>query len=285
MYLAHFGLSEPPFALTPDTAYAFSTRSHQEALNTLLVAADAGEGFIKISGEVGTGKTLLCRRFLAALASRGAGFVTCYLPNPNLSPRTLMLSLAEELGETLPASADQYTLHKTINQRLLELASADLRVVLCLDEAQALSLESLEALRLLSNLETEKRKLMQVVLFGQPELDTKLQMNELRQLRQRIAFAYRLCGLSRSELGFYVEHRLRVAGHVGAPVFSAAALRRLHGASGGTPRVVNILAHKALLAVFGEGGASVERRHVRAAERDSDADAATRRGWLGWRLR
>jgi MSHA biogenesis protein MshM len=285
MYLAHFGLNEPPFALTPDTAYAFSTRSHQEALNTLLVAADAGEGFIKISGEVGTGKTLLCRRFLAALASRDAGFLTCYLPNPNLSPRTLMLSLAEELGETLPASADQYTLHKTINQRLLELASADLRVVLCLDEAQALSLESLEALRLLSNLETEKRKLMQVVLFGQPELDTKLQMNELRQLRQRIAFAYRLRGLSRSELGFYVEHRLRIAGHVGAPVFSAAAIRRLHGASGGTPRLVNILAHKALLAVFGEGGASVERRHVRAAERDSDSHAAPRRGWLGWRLR
>jgi MSHA biogenesis protein MshM len=282
MYLAHFGLAERPFALTPDTAYAFSTRAHQEALNTLLVAADAGEGFIKITGEVGTGKTLLCRRFLAALAERDAGFVTCYLPNPNLSPRTLMLSLAEELGETLPASADQYTLHKTINQRLLELASADLRVVLCLDEAQALSLESLEALRLLSNLETEKRKLMQVVLFGQPELDTKLQRADLRQLRQRIAFTYRLRGLSRGELGFYLEHRLRVAGHVGPAVFSPAAIARLHRASDGTPRLVNILAHKALLAVFGEGGAGVERRHVRAAERDVDAGAAPRRGWLGW---
>jgi MSHA biogenesis protein MshM len=284
MYLAHFGLTEAPFALTPDTAYAFSTRAHQEALNTLLVAAEGGEGFIKITGEVGTGKTLLCRRFLAALAARDAGFVTCYLPNPPLSPRTLMLALAEELGETLPASADQYTLHNTLNQRLLELASADLRVVLCLDEAQALSLESLEALRLLSNLETEKRKLMQVVLFGQPELDARLRRDDLRQLRQRIAFAYRLGGLSRAELGFYVEHRLRVAGHVGAPVFSAAAIRRLHGASGGTPRLVNILAHKALLAVYGEGGGSVERRHVRAAERDTDAHTAPRR-WLGWRLR
>ena len=282
MYLAHFGLAERPFALTPDTAYAFSTRAHQEALNTLLVAADAGEGFIKITGEVGTGKTLLCRRFLAALAGRGADFLTCYLPNPNLTPRTLMLALAEELGETLPASANQYTLHKTINQRLLALAAENRRVVVCLDEAQALSLESLEALRLLSNLETEKRKLMQVVLFGQPELDTKLQRTDLRQLRQRIAFAYRLHGLSLSELGFYVEHRLRVAGHVGAAVFSAAAIRRLHRASNGTPRLVNILAHKALLAVFGEGGAGVERRHVRAAERDGDAWAAPRRGWLGW---
>jgi len=285
MYLAHFGLSEPPFALTPDTAYAFSTRAHQEALNTLLVAADAGEGFIKITGEVGTGKTMLCRRFLAALAKRDSGFITCYLPNPTLSPRTLMLSLAEELGETLPASADQFTLHKTINQRLLELASADLRVVLCLDEAQALSLESLEALRLLSNLETEKRKLMQVVLFGQPELDSRLQRDDLRQLRQRIAFAYRLGSLSRGELGHYVEHRLRIAGHVGASVFSPAALARLHSASGGTPRVVNILAHKSLLAVFGEGGATVERRHVRAAERDSDGHATPRRAWLRWRLR
>ena len=285
MYLAHFGLGEPPFALTPDTAYAFSTRAHQEALNTLLVAADAGEGFIKITGEVGTGKTLLCRRFLAALAQRGDEFLTCYLPNPNLTPRTLMLSLAEELGETLPASADPYTLHKTINQRLLELASANLRVVLCIDEAQALSLESLEALRLLSNLETEKRKLMQVVLFGQPELDSKLQRDDLRQLRQRIAFAYRLRGLSRDELGFYLQHRMRIAGHLGAPVFSPAAIRRLHAASGGTPRLVNILAHKALLAVFGEGGASVERRHVRAAERDGDGEAESRRGWLGWRLR
>ncbi|MEO8310580.1 MAG: AAA family ATPase [Caldimonas sp.] len=284
MYLAHFGLAEPPFALTPDTAYTFSTRAHQEAMNTLLVAAEAGEGFIKITGEVGTGKTLLCRRFLAALEVRGDAYVTCYLPNPNLTPRTLMLSLAEELGETLPASADPYTLHKTINQRLLELASANLRVIVCIDEAQALSLESLEALRLLSNLETEKRKLMQVVLFGQPELDSKLQRDDLRQLRQRIAFAYRLGGLSASELGVYLEHRLRVAGHVGPPVFTAAAVARLHRASRGTPRVVNILAHKTLLAVFGEGGACVERRHVCAAERDGDTNS-TRQRWLSWRPR
>jgi MSHA biogenesis protein MshM len=285
MYLAHFGLAETPFALTPDTAYAFSARSHQEALNTLLVAAEAGEGFIKITGEVGTGKTLLCRRFLSALAGCAPEFLTCYLPNPNLTPRTLMLSLAEELGESLPGSASQYALHKTINQRLLAVAAENRRVLARIDEAQALSLESLEALRLLSNLESEKSKLMQVVLFGQPELDARLQRDELRQLRQRIAFAYRLRGLSRSELGFYVAHRLRVAGRAGPPVFSAAAIRRLHRATEGTPRLVNILAHKALLAVFGEGGGAVERRHVRAAERDCDAHAAPRRAWLGWRLR
>lgn len=285
MYLDHFGLQEPPFALTPDTAFACATRVHQEAINTLVFAADAGEGFIKITGEVGTGKTLLCRRFLAALSDREPGFATCYLPNPNLSPRTLMLSIAEELGEALPATADPYTLHRTINQRLLELASADLRVVVCIDEAQLLSLASLESLRLLSNLETEKRKLLQIVLFGQPELDRRLRADALRQLRQRITFAYRLEGLGRDEVGRYVEHRLRIAGHVGATLFAGAAIRRLHRASGGTPRLVNILAHKALLAAFGEGSHSVEARHVRAAERDRDRHALPRRRWLEWKAR
>jgi MSHA biogenesis protein MshM len=285
MYLPHFGLREMPFALTPDTAYAFSTRAHQEALNTLLIAADAGEGFIKITGEVGTGKTLLCRRFLRALPD---DFVSCYLPNPNLTPRTLLLSLAEELGEALPASADPYTLYKALNRQLVALASGGKRVIVCLDEAQALTRDNLEALRLLSNFETEKRKLMQLVLFGQPELDAKLQQTDLRQLRQRIAFAYRLESMSADELGLYVEHRLRVAGHVGAPLFSAAAIRQLRRNSEGTPRLVNILAHKALLAVFGEGGAIVDARHVRAARCDGFDGVAGRRGglgWFGWRLR
>jgi len=285
VYLAHFGLAEMPFALTPDTAYAFATRGHQEALNTLLVAVAGDEGFIKITGEVGTGKTLLCRRFLRALGSRGDDTVTCYLPNPDLTPRTLLLSLAEELGESLPASADPYTLHKTIARRLLALAAEGRRVVVCLDEAQALSRANLEALRLLSNLETEKQKLMQVVLFGQPELDDRLDEHHLRQLRQRIAFAYRLQGLTRAELGFYVEHRMRVAGHVGAAVFTKGAVAALHRASGGTPRLVNILAHKSLLTVFGEGGAVVDRKHVRRAERDGTDAAPASRRWFGWLAR
>ena len=285
MYLAHFGLAEMPFALTPDTAYAFATRGHQEALNTLLVAVAGGEGFIKITGEVGTGKTLLCRRFLRALGGHGDDTLTCYLPNPDLTPRTLLLALAEELGESLPASADPYTLHKTIERRLLALAAEGRRVVVCLDEAQALSRANLEALRLLSNLETEKKKLMQVVLFGQPELDARLDEHHLRQLRQRIAFAYRLQGLSSTELGLYVEHRMRVAGHVGAAVFTKGAVSALHRASGGTPRRVNILAHKALLTVFGEGGAFVERKHVRRAERDGPEAGATWRRWFGSALR
>lgn len=285
MYLAHFRLAEMPFALTPDTAYAFATRGHQEALNTLLLAVAGDEGFIKITGEVGTGKTLLCRRFLHALASQGEYIVTCYLPNPDLTPRTLLLALAEELGETLPATAEPYTLHKTIAGRLLELNAEGRRVVVCLDEAQALSRANLEALRLLSNLETEKQKLMQVVLFGQPELDARLNQHHLRQLRQRIAFAYRLQGLTRAELGFYVEHRMRVAGHAGAAVFTDAAVAALHRASGGTPRLVNILAHKSLLTVFGEGGVVVDKKHVRRAVRDGDPTPRAWRRWFGWAQR
>jgi MSHA biogenesis protein MshM len=282
MYLAHFGLAELPFGLTPDTAFAFATRSHQEALNTLLVAADSGEGFIKITGEVGTGKTLLCRRFLATLP---AHCVSCYLPNPQHTPRTLLLALAEELGSALPAASSDFSLLKKISDTLLHLAAEGKRVVVCVDEAQALKSASLEALRLLSNLETEKRKLLQVVLFGQPELDARLAKPELRQLRQRIAFHYRLGTLTRDELRLYLDHRLRVAGYRGAEVFCPRAVAALHRASGGTPRLVNILAHKSLLAVFGAGGVTVDPRHVRDAARDTADSSASGVGWFRWLLR
>ena len=171
MYESHFGLREPPFGITPDTSFAYACNTHQEALNTLLVAARNGEGFMKVTGEVGTGKTLLCRRFLATLDSH---FVSAYVPNPYLEPRTLMFALADELGIPLPREADQHQLLKELNRALLNFARQGKTVVLCLDEAQAMPLETLEALRLLTNLETEKRKLLQVVLFGQPELDQRL---------------------------------------------------------------------------------------------------------------
>ncbi|MBL8492008.1 MAG: AAA family ATPase [Rhodocyclaceae bacterium] len=266
MYLQHFGLAEPPFSLTPDTSFVYSGQAHQEALNTLLVAVDSGEGFIKITGEVGTGKTLLCRRFLATV---GADTVTAYLPNPALEPNTLLRALAEELAVEVGAEADQFHLMKAINSSLLGHAAAERRVVLCIDEAQTMPLETLEALRLISNLETEKRKLVQIVLFGQPELDAKLADPSARQLRQRITFHYRLGGLKRDEVAQYLAHRLRVAGYRGHPLFSGPSLRVLHRSSRGTPRVINILAHKALLAAFGEGQAQVRWRHIRLAARDS----------------
>ncbi|MBN9421159.1 MAG: AAA family ATPase [Candidatus Accumulibacter sp. 66-26] len=275
MYLNHFGLSEFPFSITPDTSFVCSLQGHQEALNTLLVALNGGEGFVKISGEVGTGKTLLCRRLLQSL---DAGWVTAYLPNPNLDGDTLLRALAEEFGVEDFAGLDQYHLLRRVNLALLGFARAKKRVVVCIDEAQAMPIETLEALRLLSNLETEKRKLVQIVLFGQPELDAKLRRPEVRQLLQRIAFHYRLGVLKKSELELYLAHRLRVAGFRGEALFSPAALRALHRASGGTPRLINILAHKTLLAAFGEGRQTIRRHHVRLAARDTEG--ARRTGWF-----
>ncbi|MGZ5199997.1 MAG: ExeA family protein [Telluria sp.] len=271
MYTDHFGLRELPFGITPDTSYFFSSPRSQEALNTLLVAVRNGEGFIKITGEVGTGKTLLCRKFMDML---GEECVTAYIPNPYLEPRTLMLALADELELTLDKDVDQHQMLKSITQRLLDLAQQDKRVVLCLDEAQAIPVESLEALRLLTNLETEKRKLLQIVLFGQPELDHNLALDSIRQLAQRITFHYHLGPLSRDDLDYYVSHRLRVAGFGGARLFAKGAVSKLFEASGGIPRLVNILAHKSLMLCYGEGRQQVGKHHVADAARDT---VATRR--------
>ena len=274
MYLDHFGLSELPFGITPDTSFTVLTRSHQEALNTLLVALNSGEGFIKITGEVGTGKSLLCRRLLQALPENA---VSAYLPNPYLAPRTLLLALAEELGVAVDSASDDYHLLKRVNEALLAYAGDERPVVVCIDEAQAMPLKTLESLRLLSNLETEKRKLLQIVLFGQPELDRKLAEPSVRQLLQRIAFHYRLGCLGREEVGNYLAHRLRVAGYRGDELFAPRAVRSLHRASRGTPRLLNILAHKSLLAVYGEGKHAVLPRHVRQAAADTEGAAAP--GW------
>ena len=276
-YLRHFGLREPPFGITPDTHYFYACRSPQEALNTLLVAVGNGEGFIKITGEVGTGKTLLCRKFLATL---GEGWVTAYVPNPNLDPRSVLLVLAEELGLVIEPTTEQYQIMRAITRALLDRARAQMRVVLCMDEAQAMSQEALETVRLLTNLETEKRKLMQVVLFGQPELDRKLQSPSLRQLLQRITFQHRLAGLAGDELKGYLAHRLSIAGYTREFPFTSSAVAALHRASRGVPRLVNIIAHKSLLVVYGEGGRRAGLRQVQAASEDTPAAAALGHWWL-----
>lgn len=266
MYLEHFGLSEYPFGITPDTSFFFSANRYQEALNTLLVAARTGEGFIKITGEVGTGKTLLCRKFMTSL---GDEFRIAYIPNPNLEPQALLMALAEELGMTVDPAVGQHHLIKSINQSLIEYAAQDRRVLVCLDEAQAMPLETMEALRLLTNLETEKRKLLQVVIFGQPELDAKLNHESIRQLKQRITFDYRLDALNRDELHYYLNHRMAVAGYKGGRMFSPGALWLMRSKTQGVPRLVNILAHKALMAAFGKGRRMVQFSDVRAASEDT----------------
>jgi MSHA biogenesis protein MshM len=277
VYLRHFALREAPFGITPDTNFFFACSSIQEALNTLLIAVANGEGFIKITGEVGTGKTLLCRKLLDTLDN---AWVSAYIPNPNLEPRTLLLALAEEMGVKLDASLDQHHLLKALNLALLEFARQNKRVVVCLDETQAMPLESLETLRLLTNLETEKRKLLQVILFGQPELDKRLAHESVRQLRQRITFQHHLGTLTRDETDHYLAHRLAIAGYSGDSVFAPAAVNAIFRASHGLPRLVNILANKSMMLAYGEGTRKVTARQARAAAADTPASFAWARAWL-----
>lgn len=277
MYLSHFGLREAPFSLTPDPGFFYGYAGHQEALNVLLVALQSGEGFIKITGEVGTGKTLLCRKLLSAL---GKHFRTAYLPNPLLTPFELHKALAQELGLKTPDDTTLHDLIKQITETLVNVHRCGQKAVLCIDEAQAMPTESLEALRLLSNLETEKEKLLQIVVFAQPEFNVLLQGPELRQLRQRITFSYDLPPLDRAGVEGYVQHRLRVAGYSGSRLFSPSALDAVSHASRGIPRLVNILCHKALMVVYGQGGATIDLPHASAAIRDTeDAVPAQRRFW------
>ena len=276
MYREFFGLREKPFSITPDTDFFYAYRSHQEAFNTLWVALQTGEGFIKITGEVGTGKTLLCRKLLNSLNN---DFVTAWLPNPQLHDKALRHAVAEELGLTLPRNIGQHRLLKQLHDHLIKLHGDGKRAVLMIDEAQALPEESLEAVRLLTNLETRKQKLLQVVLLGQPELDRMLDRPAIRQLKQRISFSYELKPLDRAGLQDYILHRLRMAGYAGPPMFTSAALRILYRSSGGIPRLVNILSHKALMLAFGKGRRRITRALALAAVRDTEGVRSRRLGW------
>ncbi len=269
MYAEHFGLRELPFALTPDTAYAFASASQRTAFNDLQIALAIGEGFVKVVGEVGTGKTLLCRRVLSRLPRT---MVTAYVPNPALTPRTLLLSLCWELGLSVAQRSTEFDLRVSIEKALITHRAAGRRVILLIDEAQTMPMVSLECVRLLSNLETEKHKLIQVVLFGQPELDRRLARREARQLRQRIAFSVNLQPMTDDEVGKYLEHRMRVAGFSGERAFSHEATRTITWASKGVPRLVNVLAHKSLMLAYGRGERSVGVAACWGSARDT-ADA------------
>ena len=268
MYLRHFALREFPFSITPDTSFFFSSAGSQEALNTLLVAARMGEGFIKSTGEVGSGTTLLCRKLMASL---GRDFCVAYIPNPYLEPIALFMELASELGIELEpgANLNQHHLLRRLTLRLVELTGQGKRVVICLDEAQAMPIETLEALRLLTNLETEKRKLLQVIIFGQPELEDKLNHPSIRQLKQRITFDYHLAPLTGSELDYYLHHRLVVAGFKGGRLFDSSATWLLERRTRRIPRLVNIVAHKSLLSAYGKGKRRVGFFDVLAATNDT----------------
>lgn len=276
MYLKHFGLSQTPFSLTPNTGFFFGLSPHVEALQVLQTALQTGEGFIKVTGEVGTGKTLICRKLINELPQ---GFHCAYLPNPYLTPAELRWAVANELGLKYTSEIDQQQLTGLIQQQLLALSAHGHAIVLVLDEVQALPDESLEALRLFTNLETESRKLLQVVLFGQPELDERLKRQAFRQLRQRITFSYSLRPLTWDETDAYIRYRLAVAGYAGQALFSPKLTRKIAEASRGIPRLINILAHKALMLSFGEGATQVRIAHIKGAIQDTE-DAS--RGSQNW---
>ncbi len=244
------------------------------------VALDSGEGFIRITGEVGTGKTMLCRTFMTQLRDDERAV---YIPNPHLMPSMLRVTIARELGLEVDERQDQNQLLSRIHVRLIELARRGYRVIVCLDEAQAMPDDTLEALRLLTNLETQKRKLLHLVLFGQPELNDKLAKPQLRQVRQRIAWSYHLQPYDRGDVDAYIGHRLRVAGyrHERA-LFSRQAIDALWRASGGIPRVINVLAHKALMRGYGRGAPRIGPRDVRAAAEETDGAASAKPSKMGW---
>jgi general secretion pathway protein A len=246
VYLDYYNLTEPPFDITPNPRFLFYSAKHREAYNHLLYGLRERKGFVQLTGEVGAGKTTLCRALLEQLDAR---YSTALILNPVMSPDELMKAVAIEFG--LPVNGlDRLDTLAVINQFLLQQVEIGKEAVLIIDEAQDLTEELLEQVRLLSNLETDNRKLLQIVLLGQPELRDRLNSHRLRQLRQRITVRYHLAPLTRQEVKQYVQHRLHVSGGNGTPYFTKAAMWRVYRYTQGIPRLVNALCDKALLGGF-----------------------------------
>lgn len=279
MYLSFFGLNEKPFAITPDPRYLFLSERHSEALAHLIYGVAEAGGFIQLTGEVGTGKTTIIRSLLSRTPANSE---VALILNPRVNAPEFLLTLCEELGIGVPDSAVSSVkdLVDILSGYLLRAHAAGRRVVLVVDEAQNLALDTLEQIRLLTNLETETQKLLQIILIGQPELKAMLATNELRPLAQRMTGRYHLAPLSRSESAAYVRHRMRVAGSV-YPVFTNGALAELHARSQGIPRLINIMADRALLGAF-----ALERQTVNTAlQRRAASEVLGRRllpRWLPW---
>jgi general secretion pathway protein A len=246
VYLDYYNLTEPPFDITPNPRFLFYSAKHREAYNHLLYGLRERKGFVQLTGEVGAGKTTLCRALLEQLDER---YATALILNPVMSPDELMKAIAIEFG--LPVNGlDRLDTIAVINQFLLQQVEIGKETVLIIDEAQDLTEELLEQVRLLSNLETDNRKLLQIVLMGQPELRDRLNSPRLRQLRQRITVRYHLPPLTRHEVSQYVQHRLNVSGGNGTPYFTKPAMWRVYRYTQGIPRLVNALCDKALLGGF-----------------------------------
>ena len=265
MYVQHFGLEREPFSIAPDPRFLFMSQRHREALAHLLFGLEAGGGFVLLTGDIGAGKTTVCRAFLEQVPPHCR---VAYIFNPRLTVVELLSAVCEEFGLTLPAGAGALTVRTLIeplNQFLLASHAAGRNCVLVIDEAQQLSPEVLEQLRLLTNLETSERKLLQIVLIGQPELREMLAQPGLEQLAQRVIACYHLGPLSLEETGQYLSHRLQVAGLKGPSPLGPGLLRHIWRASGGVPRRINLLCDRALLGAYGQGLAAVDKATLKLA--------------------
>lgn len=268
MYLEYYRLTEPPFDITPNPRFLFYSAKHREAFNHLLYGIRERKGFVQLTGEVGAGKTTLCRAMLSQL---GKNFETALILNPVLNVEQLVKAIAMEFGLDVKGQ-DRLETVAALNEFLLGLADRQKDAVLIIDEAQDMTPELLEQVRLLSNLETYDRKLLQIVLMGQPELRDRLNAHELRQLRQRITVRYHLPALSRDEVGQYIQHRLHISGAQGPPYFTAGAIWRIHRYSSGLPRLVNALADKALLCGFVQQADTIDFRMIGRAIRELEGN-------------
>ena len=274
MYYAHFGLHFPPFKMTPDTQLFYTGGNRGLVLDALIYAIQQGEGIVKVVGEVGSGKTMLCRMLEEKLADN---IEIVYLANPHLSPDMILHAIGLELKLPINTQTARLEVMQQLQIALLEKHATHKQVVVFVEEAQNMPLETLEEIRLLSNLETTKDKLLQIVLFGQPELDVNLSVSHIRQLKERITHHLYLPALSYSDIEPYLQFRLHAAGYGGARVFSQTALRCLYTVSQGLMRRLNILADKALLAAFSENQHIVTAKHVRMAAQDSGYEIKTYR--------
>ena len=266
MYLQHYGLSEAPFRITPNTDFFFAGANRGATLDALVYAITHDEGIVKISGEVGSGKTMLCRVLMERLP---ANVVTVYLANPSLSREDILFALADELG-VAAAKGRANAVLRSLQQHLIGVHGKGQQVVILIDEAHAMPIETLEEIRLLSNLETNHHMLLQLVLFGQPELNEILSRPNMRQLKERITHNFALEPMVRNDIDGYIDFRMRAAGYHGPKIFSDAAVKLITGASLGLTRRINIIADKSLLAAYAENTHQITPRHIHAAIRDAE---------------
>ena len=265
MYQQYFGLRALPFSIAPDPHYLYLSNQHREALAHLMYGLGVGGGFVLLTGEVGTGKTTVCRSLLHQLPPQTE---LAFIINPRQNPLELLASICDELRVTVPGaggSIKKYT--DALTAYLLDTHQRGFRTIVLVDEAQNLSVETMEQLRLLTNLETDEAKLLQLILIGQPELVEMLSRPELRQFAQRITARYHLQPLSLRDTRAYISHRLAVAG-VYDEIFPDWVVRRVRAASGGVPRLINVICDRVLLAVYAESAHRISRRHVRKAVRE-----------------